>query len=164
MIWVPRAVVPSWKVTVPVGIPVGIPIPGTTGENVAVNVICCPRLAGFRDELSTPGGAAFPIAILCHQPPARAATPVRPAAWTGIGLSVKLLFPSWPLLLCPQAHAVPSLLNARLCSRPATTATTLVRPLTRTGTALFVVLLSPNCPSKLAPHAQTAPSLVSARL
>jgi len=46
-VWVPRGVVPSRKVTVPVGVPVA----GVTGETVAVNVTGSPRREGFREEL-----------------------------------------------------------------------------------------------------------------
>jgi hypothetical protein len=44
---VPIAVVPSMKVTVPVGVPVA----GATGNTVAVNVIVCATAAGFCDDV-----------------------------------------------------------------------------------------------------------------
>lgn len=45
MITVPRVVLPSLKVTVPVT------IPPYCGETVAVNVTACPAVDGFEDEL-----------------------------------------------------------------------------------------------------------------
>ena len=43
---VPRVVVPSRKVTVPVG----LPAPGATGATVAVKVTDCPNTDGLADE------------------------------------------------------------------------------------------------------------------
>ncbi len=45
---VPRVVLPSTKVTVPVG----TPAPGETAATVAVKVTDCPNGAGFKDEIS----------------------------------------------------------------------------------------------------------------
>ena len=53
-IWVPRVVVPSRKVTAPVGVPAA----GLTAETAALNVTGSPRAAGFGDELSVTVAAA----------------------------------------------------------------------------------------------------------
>jgi hypothetical protein len=50
---VPRVVVPSKNVTVPVG----LPAPGLTTVTVAVKVTLCPEVDGFTDE-------ARPVAVL----------------------------------------------------------------------------------------------------
>jgi hypothetical protein len=54
----PRVVVPSRNVTVPVGVPVA----GATGKTVAVNVIFCPTAAGFWEEVTAAYGAKSPMA------------------------------------------------------------------------------------------------------
>src|ERR1044071_9700672 len=68
--------------------------------------------------------AALPSAQLCSSPPAIAenfGSPV-PITWTGVVRSVVLPSPTWPKLLRPQHHAVPSLRIAQLWPSPAATA------------------------------------------
>ena len=69
----------------------------------------------------------------------RVPVPPGPLTWTGVDESVVVLLPSWPLLLSPQHHTVPSVLTAQVCSVPAAALATVVRvpvppgPLTWTG-------------------------------
>ena len=48
-VFVARAVVPSFKVTVPLG----VPAPGETALTVAVNTTACPNTEGLIDEAKT---------------------------------------------------------------------------------------------------------------
>ena len=56
---VPSGVVPSWKVTVPVGVP--DPEAGLTD---AVNATACPNKEGFVDEVTATEVACFPWTVI----------------------------------------------------------------------------------------------------
>jgi hypothetical protein len=56
---VPSGVVPSWKVTVPIGVP-----DLEAGLTVAVNAIACPNTEGFVDEVTATEVACFPWTVV----------------------------------------------------------------------------------------------------
>src|SRR5437773_1505527 len=63
-------------------------------------------------------------------------------------------FPSWPELLLPQAHTVPSLLSPRLWLPPVASALTPGRPRARIGAVALVVAPFPSWPLLSSPQAQ----------
>src|SRR5438105_7196405 len=83
--------------------------------------------------------------------------PVANTMATGVRRLVYVESPSWPWILLPHAHNVPSRLMASAKSWPAATATICVNVVTRTGNSRVSVEPSPSCPLPFAPHAQIAP-------
>ena len=127
-------------------------------------------------EVLAPHAASVPSVhstTVCITPAAMAMTVLpasTPAVFTSTGreLLIRVLLPSWPPSLFPQAASVPSEHNARLCPPPAATAMTVLPAsmpelLTATGTELLVVLPSPSWPLLLSPQAAKVPSEHSAR-
>src|SRR5438874_10204809 len=106
--------------------------------------------------------------------PVNVPAPPGPCTCTGLVLNVDAVLPvpSWPCVLSPQAHTVPSVLTATLDSWAAATDTTPVRvpvppgPTTCAGVSFPAtdVVLSPSSPSVFCPHDQTVPSDATARL
>ena len=83
----------------------------------------------------------------------------------GVFLLLAALSPSWPSLLKPHDHTVPSIFNARLWPSfgssvlPQETDATCDMLRTFTGTVLLLLAPSPNCPSTFDPHIQAAPEV-----
>src|SRR5512141_2346278 len=63
--------------------------------------------------------------------------------WTGDDRWLLVVSPSWPLVLRPQHHAVPSLLRVHVCWSPPATSTAPVNDGTSVGTAR-VLFLEPS--------------------
>src|SRR5690348_13287145 len=97
------------------------------------------------------------------QPAAMAVTWDTPVILTGTALLAVPPLPSWPTLLEPQAHTVPSDRSARLWSQPPATLLTPVRPVTWTGASpavrgavaqVAVGVIPPGPGSPVGPHGQ----------
>jgi hypothetical protein len=71
---------------------------------------------------------------------------VRLEVCTGLARSVVDPSPSWPKLLRPHAHTVPSDLTASEWNAPPATRLALVSPETWTAVVRSRVVPSPNCP------------------
>src|SRR5579885_1593940 len=72
-----------------------------------------------------------PVTARLWSPPTAAfVTPLRPVTWTGTLLMANAVvsLPSWPEVLSPQAHRVPSFFRARLCRQRAAIPATSARP------------------------------------
>ncbi len=89
-----------------------------------------------------------------YAPAAMADTPLaRPETATGVELSVKEAFPSWPPRLLPQHLTAPPDVSAHAWPWPvAMVATPLARPTTVTGVKRSVVVPSPSCPKSFEPQ------------
>jgi hypothetical protein len=98
-------------VTVAVG--VGVEVGVTVGVDVVVGVRVAVAV-GVGVAVGAGGSGAPSSARLCSWPTARAITLVRPAIWMGVRRLIVVPSPSSPLLLRPQAQAVPSARSARL--------------------------------------------------
>ena len=81
------------------------------------------------------GAAAATTATAESKPAAIAVTRDTPVIWTGTALLAVLPLPSWPTLLTPQAHTVPSERSARLNAHPAAILTTPASPVTGAAVA-----------------------------
>src|SRR6476659_2051074 len=73
-----------------------------------------------------------------------------------------VLSPSWPALLSPHAHRLPSERIATVCAKPAAIAFQVVGPPIRIGVVRLASELFPTCPLLLLPHAQSDPSFFNA--
>src|SRR5947207_219065 len=97
--------------------------------------------------------------------PVRLPTPPTPLTCTGERLLPPVsAMPSWPSLLLPHDHTVPSRFTASEWNLPAEIAITFVSPDTCVGTPRLLLVVSPTSPSKLNPQPHTVPLFLSARL
>src|SRR3569832_866044 len=90
------------------------------------------------------GATAVTTALLMILPERLFGLPQCAVTATGRARLAVVPSPSWPLLLPPQPHTVPSDASAIECSLPAAIATSLLRNSTRTGALRLTVVPSPN--------------------
>src|SRR5512132_2066766 len=115
------------------------------GEHTPVVVSHVPVSWQSSEAGQTIGAAHEPVAALhdAMEKP-HGGKRLSPLTCTGVGRSVSVSLPSWPLLFPPQAQTVPSDFSATVCARPAATAVTPLNPLTCTGVSRSVVVASPS--------------------
>src|SRR5947209_8221572 len=125
--------------------------------SVSVPSPSCPEL--LPPHVHTEASTVMPlvwVATAASKPAAMPAAWVKPVTLAGTELETVVPLPSWPCLLSPQAHTVPSERRARPKPPPAEILVTPVSPVTWTGTRSTVV--------PLLPHVHTVPSDRRARL